>query len=152
MICETIFDLLQQSKYRLPDDIITPLSSINLINQGLDLSLCPLHTEKIIIETEIAWSFWEEKKLNKYSPNLAPNINCSLDNYCEELECKLGRLVQFINGRNSLRALETITEINLVNLTSCLVKYIEKNAIDLVTIPDLDYTSIYTNARELLLG
>ncbi|MCC5899768.1 MAG: response regulator [Phormidium sp. BM_Day4_Bin.17] len=130
-IVEVLFDVLQKSQAEV---LLGQLHEETRLNKPRVV----LKGEALLSYAERQWQQWCEADFAGYSPNLAPVI--SNDGLLKSsLSDKVyRRLSVLVNSRNTLRDLSVIVKKDLIELTQSLMPRIEKGALQLVRVPDLN--------------
>ncbi len=129
-ITELLFDIVQRS-------VFSPLSSDHNQDEILDVPLTLSSSDSFLQQAQKDWEKWQQAKLTKISPNLAPKLIPS-----EKLQAQLNEqvyqnFVQLLTGKSTLRDLELKIKQNPLKLTRSLLPYIQKGMVKLVKLPDL---------------
>ena len=130
-IVEVLFDVLQESQAEV---LVGELHEETSITKPRIV----LKGEALLKYAERQWQQWCEADFAGYSPNLAPVIanNALLKSSLSEKVYR--RLVVLVNSRNTLRDLSVIVKKDLIQLTQSLMPRIQKGALQLVRVPDLN--------------
>lgn len=130
-IVEVLFDVLQESQAEV---LVGELYEETSITKPRVV----LKGQALLKYAERQWQQWCEADFAGYSPNLAPVIanNALLKSSLSEKVYR--RLSVLVNSRNTLRDLSVIVKKDLIQLTQSLMPQIEKGALQLVRVPDLN--------------
>ncbi|MDJ0715172.1 MAG: response regulator [Prochloraceae cyanobacterium] len=139
-IVEVMFDLLQEETTESLQYSYRPTSADFLLASGLKISLTLLDIEEIFQKTQRSqqnWSEYCQKTVNCFSPNLAPQIK-DKEKLKQEVPTKVyENFVKLIDGKQTLRDLAVILNQEVQRLTCSLIPYIQKELLELITIPDI---------------
>ncbi len=130
-IIEVLFDVLQKSQGEV---LLGKLREETRLNKPRVV----LKGEALLNYAEKQWQQWCEADFAAYSPNLAPVIanNALLKSSLSDKVYR--RLSVLVNSRNTLRDLSVIVKKDLIELTQSLMPRIQKGALELVRVPDLN--------------
>ncbi|WP_159790713.1 response regulator [Sodalinema gerasimenkoae] len=130
-IIEVLFDVLQGSQAEV---LVGELYE----ESQLEKPRVVLKGEALLSYAERQWQQWCKADFASYSPNLAPVIanNALLKSSLSDKVYR--RLTVLVNSRNTLRDLSVIVKKDLIELTQSLMPRIEKGALQLVRVPDLN--------------
>ena len=128
-VAETLFDILQQETYSSLDytrDYICCNS--DKIQSMLSKPLTLINPEEALKETKLVWQDWIAKGLGLWSANslvtmTSPEV--SANNLYPEL-------LKLINGKNTLRDIAFATEINVIELASYLLTYVNQGILQFI--------------------
>lgn len=130
-IIEVLFDVLQGSQAEV---LVGELYE----ESQLEKPRVVLKGEVLLSYAERQWQQWCKADFAGYSPNLAPVIanNALLKSSLSDKVYR--RLMVLVNSRNTLRDLSVIVKKDLIELTQSLMPRVEKGALQLVRVPDLN--------------
>lgn len=129
-ITELLFDVIQRT-------VFSPLSSDHNQDEVLDVPLTLSSSDLFLQQAQSDWEKWQQAKLTKVSPNLAPKLVPS-DKLKQQLSDRVYRnFSKLLTGKLTLRDLGIKMKQDPLKLTRSLFPYVSKGMIKLVKIPDL---------------
>jgi two-component system, chemotaxis family, response regulator PixG len=143
---EAMFDMLQ-SEAKKPLTI-TPetATTSSFLTSGLQMSISLVNVEDVIVEAEQAWVIWREKGLQRFSPNLAPQMK-EQERLREEVSgIVFQNFLRLLDGQRSLRDLASRMNKDVRRLASSLMPYIQQELLEFVKIDDIKLSHIETNS------
>lgn len=142
---EAVFDMLQsETKKPLTINPETATSS-SFLTSGLQMSISLVNVEDVIVEAEQAWVIWQEKGLQRFSPNLAPQMK-EQERLREEVSgIVFQNFLRLLDGQRSLRDLASRMNKDVRRLTSSLMPYIQQELLEFIKIDDIKLSHIETN-------
>jgi chemotaxis family two-component system response regulator PixG len=134
---EILFDLLQleaQQQLRISSEIA---STSSFLTSGLQMSISLVNIEQVLHDAKQAWSIWQQKSLEKWSPNLAPVMRKK-----ERLKEEVSGIVyqnflRLLDGQRTLRDLSSSMGKDVRKLTSSLMPYVQQELLDIVEVEDI---------------
>ena len=143
---EVLFDMLQ-SEEKKPLTITTEnAASSSFLTSGLQMSISLVNIEDVIVEAEQAWVIWREKGLQRFSPNLAPQMK-QQEKLREEVSgIVFQNFLRLLDGQRSLRDLASRMNKDVRRLASSLIPYVQQELLEFVAIDDIKLSHIETNS------
>jgi two-component system, chemotaxis family, response regulator PixG len=134
---EVLFDLLQieaQQQLRISSEIA---STSSFLTSGLQMSISLVNIEQVLHEAKQTWLIWQQKGLEKCSPNLAPVMRKQ-----ERLKEEVSGIVyqnflRLLDGQRTLRDLSSSMGKDVRKLTSSLMPYVQQDLLDIVEVDDI---------------
>jgi chemotaxis family two-component system response regulator PixG len=128
-ITELLFDVIQRT-------VFSPLSSDHNQDEVLDVPLTLSSSDLFLQQAQSDWEKWQQAKLTKVSPNLAPKLIQS-DQLKQQLSDRVYKnFSQLLTGKSTLRDLGVKMKQDPLKLTRSLLPYASKGMIKLMKIPD----------------
>jgi len=128
-IAEILFDILQQETYSSLDCSNSYICcNSDKIQSMLSKPLTLINPEEALQKTKLVWQDWIAKGLGLWSANSLVTMTCSqvsANNLYPEL-------LKLINGKNTLRDIAFATEINVIELASYLLTYVNQGILQFI--------------------
>jgi two-component system, chemotaxis family, response regulator PixG len=99
--------------------------------------LTMIDAEQQIIDAWKLWQEWEELKIARFSPNLAPRVKEAGKLRAKTPEKTYQALIRLLDGKDSLRDLSIRKQTGLLLAARSIIPYIQLDFIELVEISDL---------------
>lgn len=143
---EVVFDMLQ-SEAKKPLKISSETAdSSSFLNSGLQMSISLVNVEEVLVEAEQGWVIWQEKGLQRFSPNLAPRMK-QQEKLREEVSgIVFQNFLRLLDGQRSLRDLASRMNKDVRRLASSLMPYIQQELLELTAIKDIRLPYIENNS------
>jgi two-component system, chemotaxis family, response regulator PixG len=134
---EIIFDLLQlevQQQLRITTEIA---STSSFLTSGLQMSISLVNIEQVIYEAQQTWLIWQQKGIEKWSPNLAPVMR-KQDRLKEEVSgIVYQNFLRLLDGQRTLKDLSSSMGKDVRKLTSSLIPYVQQDLLDIIEVNDI---------------
>ena len=135
---EILFDLLQlESTQQLRIDSVTNSTS-SFLTSGLQMSVSLVNLEQVLYDAEQEWHVWQDKGLQKYSPNLAPVMRQQQRLREEVSGVVYQNFLRLLDGQRTLRDLSSRMGKDVRKLTSSLIPYIRQDLLDIIEVKDIN--------------
>lgn len=134
---EVLFDLLQieaQQQLRISSEIA---STSSFLTSGLQMSISLVNIEQVLHEAKQAWLIWQQKGLEKCSPNLAPVMRKQGRLKEEVSGIVYQNFLRLLDGQRTLRDLSSSMGKDVRKLTSSLMPYVQQDLLDIVEVEDI---------------
>ena len=142
---EVVFDMLQSESQKPLQISSKTAASSSFLTSGLQMSISLVNIEDVLIEAEQAWVIWQEKGLQRFSPNLAPKMR-QQEKLREEVSgIVFQNFLRLLDGQRSLRDLASRMNKDVRRLASSLMPYIQQELLELTKIDDIKLPCLETN-------
>lgn len=137
---ETIFDLLQteaEGTLKITSEMASPSSF--LVSNSVKL-IALINLDDVVTNAQRNWLRWQQKRLQAWSPNLAPTIS-DRDKLQQEVSPVVYQnFLKLFDGRRTLRDLSFGINKNTAALTSTLIPFVRKGILNLLPAKDINPT------------
>ncbi len=137
-VTESLFDLLQLEARQQLRITSETASTSSFLTSGLQMSISLVNIEQVLHDANQAWEIWQQKGLEKWSPNLAPRMR-KQNRLREEVSgIVYQNFLRLLDGQRTLRDLSSRMGKDVRKLTSSLIPYIQQGLLDIIEVDDID--------------
>ena len=134
---DIIFDIIQEEARENIYCEIQPESDSPVLGSALKIAFALVEIKETIASAEQKWWLWQENGLAFYNPNSAPTIKNKEDLREELSETVYQNFVRLFDGKNTLRDLGYLLDMDVNIICFSLLPYIRKGLLYLEEIEDI---------------
>jgi len=142
-IQELLFEIFQQETFdRLDYNTEKAFSSLQLVSMLENVPVL-INIEKVLNESLISWSEWMNKSLGFWSPDQAVKlVEVESETILQQDLADISpRLIELLDGTNTIRDLAFLCQENPTNLIVSLIPYVYRGLIKFIAVEDISKTT-----------